>query len=74
MKAALRCKFSQNPKCFKALKLTGECTLIEASQHDFLWGAGLPLNDANIANVTLCKDKNWMGDVLEDIQTELITG
>ncbi len=41
MKAGLRCKFSQNPKCFKALELTGERTLVEAL-HDFLWGAGLP--------------------------------
>ncbi len=74
MKAGLRCKFSQNPKCFKALELTGEHTLVEASPHDFLWGAGLLLNDANLANATLWKGKNWMGNVLEDIRTELITG
>ncbi len=73
VKAGLRCKFSQNHKCFKALELTAEHTLVEASTHDFLWGGGLPLNDANLANVTLWKGKHWMGDVLEDIRTELIT-
>ncbi len=74
MAAGLRHKFSQNPKCFKALELIGEHTLVGASPHDFLSGAGLPLNDANLANVTLWKGKNWMGDVLEEIRTELITG
>jgi ribA/ribD-fused uncharacterized protein len=74
MKAGLMCKFSQNPRCFKALELTGKRRIIEASPWDTLWGVGLSMKDENLGNENYWKGANWMGNTLEEVRTELITG
>ncbi len=67
-------KFSQNTNCFKALELTETHRLVEASPRDILWGVGLSIKDDNIGNVNYWKGSNWLGEILEEVRTELITG
>ncbi len=56
MKQWLLDKFSHNSVCFKTLETTGRSTIAEASPSDKLWGGGLGMKDANLANKQL-----WMG-------------
>ncbi len=65
-------KFSQNSACFKTLEATGRSAIAEASPTDKLWGVGLGMKDADLANKHLWKGDNSMGDLLMQVRTELI--
>ena len=72
MKEGLRLKFSQNKLCYEALAATGDTTLVEASVTDKLWGAGVGLNNPDIGNQQSWQGSNWMGEVLQEVRSDLI--
>ena len=74
MKEGLHLKFTQNKACFQALEDTGNTRLVEASPTDQLWGAGLAIDDDRLKNSKKWLGDDLMGNVLEEICSELISG
>lgn len=66
-----RAKFSQNPKLYSALRLTGTDIIVEASPHDKRWGIGLSENDPNIHDPTKWMGANLLGKAIMDVRDEL---
>ncbi len=50
MKRSLVAKLTQNVHCYKALEVTGDTLLMEASLCNKRWGAGLGINDPDCDN------------------------
>ena len=66
-----RAKFSQNPRLYSALRLTGTDIIVEASPHDRRWGIGLSEKDPNIHDPTKWKGANLLGKAIMDVRDEL---
>lgn len=60
---ANREKYRQNPNLLSLLLLTGDAILVEASERDRLWGAGLHENDDRIADPTKWRGLNLHGQI-----------
>lgn len=71
MKQGLTLKFDQNSKLKDMLRETKNKTLVEASQHDRFWGAGLSLFSPKLANPSVWPGKNKLGQLLVQVRLEL---
>ena len=63
-------KFQQNPGIASFLKNTGNKTLIECC-YDKIWGCGIPLSNPECINLTPDCKQGILGEMLEQIRTEL---
>ena len=70
MYSAMYAKFSQNPELRAFLAQTDK-TVLEASPTDRFWGAGIPLQNADIFEPTKWKGKNVSGKVLMRVRQSL---
>jgi len=52
-------KFGQNSRLKSVLLSTGDKTIVEASEHDIVWGVGLHWSDDRVLD-----EKNWRGQNL----------
>ena len=71
MYSAMYAKFSQNPELRAFLTQTDKTVLVEASPTDRFWGAGIPLQNADIFESTKWKGKNLAGKVLMRVRQSL---
>jgi ribA/ribD-fused uncharacterized protein len=69
--AALKNKFSQNPKLANILTSTGKKILVEASPYDKLWGIGFAKEEKNLLQKKSSWGKNLQGGTLMRIRNEL---
>ena len=53
-------KFSQDEYAWRKLESTGRCTLVEASETDHIWGAGMKVNDPRIMD-----PRKWDGSNIQ---------
>ena len=67
-------KFTQNPKLLHALYETAGTTLVEASPFDAIWGIKLGPDHPDRFDRSKWKGKNWLGEVLTQLRTDLMTG
>ena len=74
LRKGLMQKFGQNPKLQKELCATGDSEIVEANQHDCVYGVGLALRDNKIWDPEEWKGKNLMGKALMDVRKLLKTG
>ena len=65
-------KFVQNPDLLQLLLATVGTTLVEASPKDCIWGIGLAEDHPNAARRENWKGKNWLGETLTKVRTEII--
>lgn len=63
-------KFTQNPTLLKKLLMT-TLPLVEASPYDKIWGIGLNANDRRALNRDTWQGKNWLGEVLTRLRSDL---
>lgn len=70
VKTALVAKFTQHPAMKEYLIATGKKTLGEASL-DPNWGIGMTLKNPNIMDINKWTGKNWLGNLLMKVRTEL---
>jgi ribA/ribD-fused uncharacterized protein len=68
MKKGLLAKFTQNKHLGNFLLSTGSKVLVEANAKDNFWGAGLSLNDANLADSTMWPGSNKLGILLGEVR------
>ena len=69
MKGCLE-KFRQNENCLKRLLESNQKQLGEGSA-DQIWGIGISINKSYSTSVDQWSGKNFMGDILERIRSEL---
>ena len=67
-------KFSQNPEMKKELMFTAGKTLVEASPHDKRWGIGLAAADPLAQDRKTWKGDNWLGEAIERVREDMISG
>lgn len=67
-------KFSQNIDLKKHLISTGLKINVEASPYDKIWGIGLDENDIRACDEQQWQGKNWLGQVLDDVRRDLLSG
>lgn len=67
-------KFYQNDKLFSILLSTEKKIIAEASSYDNLWGIGLSYNDHKIHWPNQWCGKNWLGQVLMKVRSDLADG
>ena len=70
MKTAVHLKFTQNSVLLEELKKTTEA-FVEANRYDSVWGAGLPITDKKVLDPNNWKGKNWLGEILTQVRSEL---
>jgi ribA/ribD-fused uncharacterized protein len=64
-------KFTQNDDLLKELLDTDGTTLVEASPYDIIWGIGLKETDPLAQNKETWKGRNWLGEVLTNVRTDI---
>jgi len=64
-------KFSQSEKLLRALRETGERTLVEASPFDRIWGIGLRGDDPRVEDPAQWQGENLLGVALMDVRRRL---
>ena len=67
-------KFGQNPKFQRELCGTGDSEIVEANQHDCVYGVGLALKDRKIWDPNEWRGKNLLGKALMDVRRQLKAG
>lgn len=65
-------KFSQNEELRKILMQSVGKYFAEASPYDRIWGIGLSMSNLKIYDRLQWRGKNWAGEVLESVRTELL--
>jgi len=66
VKSACLAKFYQNPALAKSLMATGNCTIVEASPFDTIWGIGFSRSTA--LNTQKYWGQNLLGKILMEIR------
>jgi ribA/ribD-fused uncharacterized protein len=64
-------KFTQNAELAAKLRATGDQTLVEASPLDLVWGIGLAAEDPRATDPSAWPGKNWLGEALMRVRTEM---
>jgi ribA/ribD-fused uncharacterized protein len=64
-------KFSQHDDLKAILLGTGDKEIVEASPYDRLWGIGLGMDDPRSLDKTQWQGKNWLGECIMRVRTEL---
>jgi ribA/ribD-fused uncharacterized protein len=72
---AIYAKFTQNGHLNNLLLTTGDKVIVEASPTDKKWGIGLGITtDSNIDNVSSWRGKNWLGQIIIKVRTDIRNG
>lgn len=71
VRALCLAKFSQNPELADTLLSTGDLTLVEASPYDDIWGVKMADSDLRILDKRNWRGMNLLGQVLEQVRSEL---
>ena len=64
-------KYSQNPEFMRALRKTGNRTIVEASPTDTIWGIGLSTYDVDIYDESKWRGENLLGRILMQLRGDL---
>ena len=64
-------KFHQNTGALRQLKTTGEAMLVEANPRDWIWGAGLAMDDVAVHDPGLWRGTNFLGRILTLVKMQL---
>lgn len=65
-------KFSQQDELRKVLIQSVGKSFAEASPYDRIWGIGLSMSNPKIYDRLQWRGRNWAGEVLESVRTELL--
>ncbi|WP_332803205.1 NADAR family protein [Sphingomonas sp. RT2P30] len=65
-----KAKFSQNHGAGRQLRATGDAMLVEANVRDWIWGAGLGMDDPAIGDPGQWRGTNYLGRILTLIRSE----
>ena len=64
-------KFRQNEGAARQLRNTAPAMLVEANPRDWVWGAGLAVDDPAVQDPNLWKGSNLLGRVLTHVRDDL---
>lgn len=69
--AGNRAKFDQNEGASRQLRSTSGSMLVEANPRDWVWGAGLAIDDPRISQPHEWRGENLLGRILTKVRTDL---
>lgn len=64
-------KFRQNAGALRQLKATGQAMLVEANPRDWIWGAGVAIDDVAVRDPALWRGANLLGRILTLVRAGL---
>ena len=65
-----KAKFAQNQGAARQLRSTGDTMLVEANVRDWVWGAGVGMDDSAISDPKQWRGTNYLGRILTLIRSE----
>ncbi|MDZ4108575.1 MAG: NADAR family protein [Brevundimonas sp.] len=69
--AGNRAKFEQNEGAHRQLKSTNGSMLVEANPRDWIWGAGLAIDDPRVSQPQEWRGENLLGRILTKVRSDL---
>lgn len=69
--AGNRAKFEQNEGANRQLRSTSGLMLVEANPRDWIWGAGLAIDDPRIGQPEEWRGENLLGRILTKVRSDL---